>query len=244
MNNRQFLGNPQPDEEPGQEEHSQGDLDRVREIILGPDQTRGRLRRAETDRLRDILFGAQIEDYERRFSDLRREAEHLKGDLSQAQERLAELEKSQLRRFDQLELDLRRVSDELGREQERQRGRDVLIQQIAAQVRQHEELITGTSASVVDLKKTQTNHELEIRSAKSDLVDVRDRIEQRSQALRRDIRHSEDTLRAELRRITDRLESQKTDRRALASMLIEIATRLETGNTVTGILEGLSDSKE
>ena len=52
------------------------------------------------------------------------------------------------------------------------------------------------------------------------------------------------TLKDDLRRLTDRLENQKTDRRALASMLIELATRLETGNTVTGLLEGFAGTKE
>jgi hypothetical protein len=44
------------------------ELERVREIILGPDPLRQRLRHAEVDRLREILFGAQIEEYERRFA--------------------------------------------------------------------------------------------------------------------------------------------------------------------------------
>ncbi|MGB9754902.1 hypothetical protein [Roseiflexus castenholzii] len=73
---------------------------------------------------------------------------------------------------------------------------------------------------------------------------MRDQIEQRAQALRREIRHTEDEVRAELRRIADRLEYQKTDRKALASMLIELAARLETGGTVTDLLEGLNTSKD
>lgn len=51
-------------------------------------------------------------------------------------------------------------------------------------------------------------------------------------------------MRAELRRIADRLDYQKTDRKALASMLIELAARLETGSTVTNLLEGLNASKD
>ncbi|NTV64589.1 MAG: hypothetical protein HGA65_13800 [Oscillochloris sp.] len=216
----------------------------MREIILGPDQVRSRLRRAEVDRLRDILFGAQIEEYERRFTDLHREQERTGSDLRLLQDRFGEFEKALLRRFDALELETRRLSEELRREQERQRGRDVLFQQLAAQVRQHEETIVGSGASILDLKRTQTAHEAEIRATKTELIDTRDQIEQRSQNLRREIRSSEDAVRNELRRIADRLENQKTDRRALASMLTEIATRLETGNTVTDLLENLSGSKD
>jgi chromosome segregation ATPase len=234
----------QPAPEAAVDDPRQEDLERVREIILGSDQARTRLRRAETDRLRDILFGAQIEDYERRLTDMRRELDRAGGDMRQVQERLAELEKSLTRRFETIDLELRRIADEMRREQERQRNRDALFQQLAAQVRQHEETIVGTAESVIELKRSSANHDADIRAGKAELIDARDQIEQRTQSLRREIRQSEDTLRAELRRLTDRLENQKTDRRALASMLIEIATRLETGNTVTGMLEGLSDPKE
>jgi len=234
---------PRPDPEDG-DDSRQEDMERVREIILGSDQSRNRLKRAETDRLRDILFGAQIEDYERRLTDMRRDLDRASSDLRQLQERAAEFEKSVARRLDAIELEHRRVADEMRREQERQRSRDAQFQQLAAQVRQHEELIMGTGESVIDMKKTQAAHEADIRAGKAGQIDTRDQIEQRTQSLRREIRQSEDTLRAELRRLTDRLENQKTDRRALASMLIELATRLETGNTVTGLLEGFAGAKE
>ncbi|MBX0329622.1 hypothetical protein K2Z83_18285 [Oscillochloris sp. ZM17-4] len=235
---------PAPDSDSGQPEERQEDLDRVREIILGPDQGRSRIKEAEADRLRSILFGAQIEDYERRFTDMRRDLDRAGGDLRQAQERIAELEKHTARRFETIELELRRLADEQRREQDRQRSRDAQIQQIATQVRQHEELIAGAGESLGDLKRSHASHDAAIRAGKAELIDARDQIEQRSQSLRREIRGTEDALRAELRRIADRLENQKTDRRALASMLLEIATRLETGSSVTGLLNGLSGAKE
>ena len=222
----------------------QEDIDRVREIILGPDTARQRLRRAEADRLREIIFGAQMEEYERRFIDLRRESERMSIDLRQMQERAGEYEKGTARRVETLELELRKVSDELRREMERGRSRDALLQQLANQVRQHEETIVGAIEGVLDLRKSHALHEADIRSHKVGMIETRDQIEQRTQTIRREIRTTEDTLRAELRRFADRLEHQKTDRKALASMLTEIATRLETGNTVTGLLEGLSGSKD
>ncbi len=222
----------------------QEDIDRVREIILGPDTARQRLRRAEADRLREIIFGAQMEEYERRFTDLRRESERMGSDLRQMQERFGELEKSIAHRVETAELEVRRLSDELRRELERGRNRDALLQQLATQVRQHEDTIVGAIEGVLDLRKSHALHDADIRSQKVNLIETRDHVEQRSQTVRREIRTTEDTLRAELRRFADRLDNQKTDRKALASMLIEIATRLETGNTVTGLLEGLSGSKD
>lgn len=148
------------------------------------------------------------------------------------------------RRLEMLELDTRRLTDDARRESDRQRSREALMQQIATQVRQHDDQLKATGETVLDLRKMQTSQESELRSVRAGMVDVRDQIEQRAQALRREIRHTEDELRAELRRIADRLEYQKTDRKALASMLIELAARLETGSTVTDLLEGLHTSKD
>lgn len=222
----------------------QEDLERVRQIILGPDPLRQRLRQAEVDRLREILFGAQIEEYERRFTDLHREVQRISADLDETRERLTDLEKTMARRMEMLELDTRKLVDDFRRESDRQRNRDTLMQQIATQVRQHEDQLKASGETVLDVRKVQTAHESELRSLRAGMIDVRDQIEQRAQALCREIRRTEDDVRAELRRVADRLEYQKTDRKALASMLIELAARLETGGTVTDLLEGLNASKD
>ncbi|WP_298815846.1 hypothetical protein [Chloroflexus sp.] len=218
------------------------ELERVRQIILGTGSRQPR--QAEVDRLRDIIFGPQMEEYARSFSDVRRMIEHLNEDVRQLQDRLGEVEKAMLRRFDALEVETRRLNDELRREIERARARESLLQQVSAQVRQHEAALNGLGDGVSELRRAQGHHDLEIRSGRAGLAEVRDLLEQRAQALRREIRSAEDALRTELRRIADRLENQKTDRKALASMLMEIATRLETGSTVAGLLEGLSSATD
>ncbi|PJF46459.1 MAG: hypothetical protein CUN48_13685 [Candidatus Thermofonsia Clade 3 bacterium] len=233
------LDNTSESNQEGQEE-----LERVRQIILGPDPLRQRLHAAEVDRLREILFGAQIEEYERRFADLRREVQRIGIDLDETRERLADLEKTMARRIEMLELDVRKLTDDVRRESDRQRSREALMQQIATQVRQHEDQIKSSGETILELRKAQAAHDSDLRSVRAGIIDVRDQIEQRTQALRREIRHTEDEVRAELRRIADRLEYQKTDRKALASMLIELAARLETGGTVTDLLEGLNTSKD
>ncbi|MCS6888855.1 MAG: hypothetical protein NZQ09_11655 [Chloroflexus sp.] len=218
------------------------ELERVRQIILGSSTRQPR--QAEVDRLRDILFGPQMEEYARAFSDLRRQIEHLNDDVRQLQDRLSEVEKAMLRRFDALDVEARRLNDELRRETERARAREALLQQVSAQVRQHEAALNGLGDGVSELRRVQGHHDLEIRSSRANLAETRDLLEQRTQTLRRELRSAEDALRTELRRIADRLDNQKTDRKALASMLIEIATRLETGSPVAGLLEGLSSAKD
>jgi chromosome segregation ATPase len=218
------------------------ELERVRQIILGSSARQPR--QAEVDRLREILFGPQMEEYARTFSDLRRQIEHLTEDVRQLQDRLGEVEKTIQRRFDALDIETRRLNDDLRREIERQRAREALLQQIASQSRQHEAAINSLGEGVSELRRVQNHHDLEIRSGRAGLAETRDLLEQRTQSLRRELRNTEDALRTELRRIADRLDNQKTDRKALASMLIEIATRLETGSTVAGLLDGLSATKE
>jgi len=155
------------------------ELERVREIILGPDPLRQRLRHAEVDRLREILFGAQIEEYERRFADLRREVQRIASDVDDIRERLADLEKAMARRLETLELDTRKLADDLRRESDRQRSRETLLQQIATQVRQHDDSIKMTGETLSDLRKSYTSHEAELRSVRAGMIDVRDQIEQR-----------------------------------------------------------------
>ncbi|NJN18435.1 MAG: hypothetical protein HC822_20370 [Oscillochloris sp.] len=220
------------------------DLERVREIILGADTNRNRLQQAEVDRLRDILFGAQAEEYERRFSDLQRQLEHMATDMRLAHERMAEFERTLLRRMEQIDLDLRKLHDDVRRDAERTRSISAHQQQLITQTRQHEQTLVGVGEGVLELRRLTGNHDEALRAARADQIDTRDQLEQRTQLIRRELRSAEDTLRAELYRLTDRLAGQKTDRKALAGMLMEIATRLETGASVTGLLEGLANQND
>lgn len=63
-----------------------GELERVRKIILGPDLARQRIKGAEVDRLRQVIFGEQMEGYERRFADVGREMERILSDLRVVQD--------------------------------------------------------------------------------------------------------------------------------------------------------------
>ncbi|PMP73524.1 MAG: hypothetical protein C0184_16040, partial [Chloroflexus aggregans] len=132
------------------------ELERVRQIILGTGTRQPR--QAEVDRLRDIIFGPQMEEYARAFSDIRRQIEHLTNDVRQLQDRLAEVEKAMVRRFDTLDNETRRINDELRREVERARAREALLQQVSAQLRQHEAALNGLSDGVSELRRVQGHH--------------------------------------------------------------------------------------
>jgi len=233
------VGNkPAPEPEPAAA--IEGELERVREIILGPDLARQRIQGAEVNRLRQVIFGEQMEEYERRFADVRRDVERVLSDLRIVQDSVAEFEKSQTKRVEALERDMRRAHDELRRDVDRLGSREAALQQLVTRAQQQELHTQSTQEMVQELRAAQNQHENEVRVLKSSLSENRDQQERRLDSLKREVRQAEDDLRAELRRVTDRLGDQKTDRKALAAMLMEIATRLETGSTVTGLLEGLS----
>lgn len=216
------------------------ELERVREIILGPDRVHQKLPGAEVDRLRQVIFGAQMEEYERRFSDLRRDMDRILTDLRLVQDSVSEFEKTQTKRIEGLERDMRRANDEIRRELDRLSTREAMIQQLLTRTQQQELFSRGVSDRVGELRDAYTQYERELASFKGTVIEHRDQQDRKLDALKHEVRQAEDNLRAELRRVADRLGDQKTDRKALAAMLMEVATRLETGSSVTGLLEGLT----
>lgn len=222
------------------------DLDRVRELILGDEATPQRLGQSEVDRLREIIFGSHIEEYERRFEDNRREQERVVGDLRMVQDSVHEFEKAQTKRIETLQQEMHRTSDELKHEMKRLseqlRSREALLQQLLNQARQQEMLRKELLTDTKEQNKILAQQERDLKVFRSNVEEHRGQYERKMDALKHEVRQSEDDLRDELRRMADRLDYQKTDRKALASMLMEIATRLETGSSVTGLLEDLTSS--
>ncbi|MDM8526813.1 hypothetical protein QUF58_01265 [Anaerolineales bacterium HSG24] len=224
----------------------QGELDRVRELILGSDSTTEtsqaapRMRKTEVDRLREILFGAQMQDYERRFIDIRREIERTMSDMRVIQDRVGEFEKNQAKQIEGLERQLRQSHDETKRELERLRNQETMVQQLANQSRQQDMLTQGLSKKGTEVTAALSKQERDLRSIRNTMNEQREQFERKLNTLKREARQGEDGLWAEIRRVADQLGDQKTDRKALSGMLMEIATRLETGSSVTGLLEGLS----
>lgn len=220
------------------------ELDRVRELILGDDATPQRLGQSEVDRLREIIFGSHIEEYERRFDDIRREQERVIADLRMVQDNVNEFEKMQAKRVETLQQEMHRTSDELKHEMKRLseqlRSREALLQQLLNQARQQEMLRKELLSEAKEQNKILSQQERDLKVFRTNVEEHRGQYERKLDALKHEVRQSEDDLRDELRRVVDRLDYQKTDRKALASMLMEIATRLETGSSVTGLLEDLT----
>ena len=67
----------------------------------------------EVDRIRDIIFGPQIRDYEQRFQALQRDVERLQKEIERLTEQFTEQESEQNKRVQTVRRDLRQENDDL-----------------------------------------------------------------------------------------------------------------------------------
>ena len=67
----------------------------------------------EVDRIRDIIFGHQMRDYDQQFQIVRRDLERLQQELDRLAERLADQDSSQAKRLQELRQEMRRADDDL-----------------------------------------------------------------------------------------------------------------------------------
>ncbi len=156
------------------------------------------------DKIRDILFGAQMRDYEKRFSALEeRILKELSALRSDSDARMDELEG-----YIRSEVDA--VSDALSAERkERESGEK-------------------------DINKDIHSLEKELEQKSGDLADkmmkgqreLREKLLEQSKSLSGDLSRTREELTQTLQQAMSELRSDKTDRKALASLFTEIAIRL------------------
>ncbi len=216
---------------------SQDDLERVRQIIMGnPDAKRQPIREAEASRMRDILFGAKMEEYDRRFADLRRELDRLVNDLRQARDSMDEFRSALQERLEVAERDMHQSHEELQREMDRLRSQAPLLQKLLPETQQLQIQGSVLDKAVTELRGSLTREAQEVRALRSLVEQYREQYERSSEALKREKRQAEDELKEELRRVADRLDDKKTDRQVLAAVLLEIATRLQSVTGTTNVI--------
>ena len=159
---------------------------------------------ANVDKIREILFGGQMQDYEMRFT-------ALENRLASA---AAELREETRTRLDALEAytkkEIATLGDRLAAER---RERTEAISAAAADA-------TGVSAAIelrVDALDERTS---------TDVSDLRDGLLQQSKSLGDDLRRVQRTLADQLEQEVRSLRAAKTDRQALAGLLADMAMRL------------------
>lgn len=156
------------------------------------------------EKVRDILFGAQMRDYERRF--LRLE-ERIAKESADAREDMR-------RRFDTLETFIKQEIGALG---------DRLRAEQQQRAQTHEELTRELRDTARGIN--QRLHELDEQSAQTQR-ELREQMLAQSRNLADEIQQKHDQLSAALTREARELRHDKTDRAALANLFTELAMRL------------------
>jgi DNA anti-recombination protein RmuC len=156
------------------------------------------------DKVRDILFGSQAREYDKRFARLE---ERL---LKEAADLREELRK----RFDTLEAYTKREVELLAGRLKAEHD------QRTESAKEMSRLLDGTSdafekrTGALDEQLTASHREL------------REQILEQSKGISDEIRQKQEAMTATLERATAELRDEKTDRAALASLFMEVAMRL------------------
>ncbi len=67
----------------------------------------------EVDRIRDIIFGPQMRDYEQRFQTVKRDLDRLQQEIDRLTEQLADQDSSQGKQLQKLRREMRQADDDL-----------------------------------------------------------------------------------------------------------------------------------
>jgi len=164
------------------------------------------------DKIRDILFGSQMRDYEARFARL--EETLVKETV--------EIRETNRRRFDQLEAYIKREFETV---QVRFKAeRDERLDSASQQSRELKELGDSLSRRIRDLDDRSSSVERDLRS----------QLMQQARDLTEEIRASHDELATLLEKRFHDLSDGKTDRAALATLFTEVALRLSDQFRIPG----------
>jgi hypothetical protein len=164
------------------------------------------------DRIRDILFGAHIEEYELRFAELRKELSAKSEDLStETEKKLKGLETLMKKEVSSLAKGLK----------EEGATRDQVVQ--------------GLDTSFSQLgERVEANTKKLMAEMKKDMKDLREDLSSQLEGLDRRVREDQKKLQELIEARINELQSSKTDQRALAKYLTEVADKLDRNSDSQG----------
>jgi hypothetical protein len=168
---------------------------------------------SKVDRIRDILFGSQMRDYDGRFQRLE---EHLAREATEVR---AETQK----RLDALERFIKGEVDSIN----------------SRAATEHGERCNSTDKLGRDLAETARNLDTKINNlseqAAKNLGELRELLLEQSKMLSAEIKEKHDQMKAGLDHEAAQIRSAMTGREALAEMLSEVALRLKNEFRVPGV---------
>ncbi len=159
---------------------------------------------ANVDKIRDILFGGQMRDYEKRFAALEKR-------LADSIDRTArDMEK----RIERLDTFTRREFEKLGEQLKAERKeRAAEGKKSSSELSEYADQVEGWFAEVEQRLSEETK-------------DIRESLHEQATDLTVQLRKTQDALQEELSRETGELADQKVAREDLAALLTEVALRL------------------
>jgi len=160
---------------------------------------------ANVDKIRDILFGANMREYEKRFA-------HLEERLTKSSEALREDLK---KRFDTLESFVREEMESLSQR---------LKVEKSERAESLKEMTRESRDSSKSLEKKLSHVEEQLAGAQGDL---RARILEQSKTISEQLQKTKEELESALEREAETLRNDKTDRAALADLFTELSLRLK-----------------
>jgi DNA repair exonuclease SbcCD ATPase subunit len=159
---------------------------------------------ASLDKVRDLLFGVHLRDYDRKLARLEERLVKETNDLrEEAKKRLAAIEGL-------IRQDVESLSDRLKNEQEE---RSTAAKDLSRELNE--------SARTFERRASQLDDQM----ARA-LRDLRQQLHDQHQSLSDELRRQADDLLARLSRESQELRGDKTDRTALAALFTEMAMRL------------------
>ena len=190
------------------------------------------------DRIRDILFGPKMRDFEGRFEVLSRDMNRLQGELDQLGEQLTVKDAGQGKALQGLRQELRQVSGDLRSDHKGEVTRlgTQLAEQTAVQATIVQTLRQELRQADSDLQ-TQIHADLEQLAAQ--MAEQNASLQSSLQGLRQELRKADAELREELRLLTQRLTDDKADRSTLGDLFIELGSHVKTGGSLADLLKTL-----
>lgn len=185
----------------------------VREIARPPLSTGELGATGNLDKIRDLLFGDQMRDSDRRL-------DHLEQRLIKEH---AELKEDMRRRFESLELFIRQEVESL-------------TERLKAEQTAREESLSDLSQALRDMLKTfeRKTSQLDEQASRAQR-ELRQQIMDQSKMLRDEFMEKNRELSESFDRAIQKLCLEKTDRAALATLFSEVALRLNNELTISTI---------
>lgn len=172
-------------------------------------------------RVRDILIGPLMRDYDQRFQLVQRDVERLQKLLDQMTEQLHQQADSQTQSLD---CQVERLSGQLTEQDQRLAGKAA---DESAKIQSRFEELASRLEQQGSAQALKLSQEAERRDKQLAALDAT--IAKKFQTLQRETRAGDDELRRELREMVEKLTYDKADRQSLGQMLVEIGDQLIRG---------------